>query len=343
MPGRYAPHGRGRALNARSILLLCGILLAAVIGGSLLMQADESVVEHSEEALEQEKAELSEEVLIGGVPCVPKKNLYSFLFMGIDNTASQGENYVTGGQCDTLILLVVDHTHMTYRRLPINRDTMCEVHSYSMDWKDLGTSVCQIALAHSAGDGGSRSCENAVRAVSDFLYGAEIDNYIALNMEAIPVINQLAGGVTVTIEDDFSKYDPSLEMGATIKLDDKQANHYLRGRMKVGSGTNEERMRRQNTYLDAMRGEIVARVKTNPGFASDIYEALKPYMVTNLDGRAFSRLVNALTDCEPLETLSISGTVGVDSYGFSAFEADEESVQDAAIELFYRREDDSEG
>ena len=47
------------------------------------------------------------------------------------------------------------------------------------------------------------SCENTVDAVSDMLYGIKIDGYIAMNIDAIKVINHLAGGVPVTIEDDF--------------------------------------------------------------------------------------------------------------------------------------------
>lgn len=312
-------------------------LLVVTIVLMFLNQVDDGKIEYSEEQRKQESASLDETVDVGGVRCVPKKNLKTYLFMGIDDTAEQGENYVMGGQCDTLILLVVDQTHKTYKQLPINRNTMCDVHSYDMDgWKDLGTTYVQIALAHSSGDGGPRSCENVVDAVSTFLYGIHIDNYIALNVEGIPTINHLAGGVTVSIEDDFSNADPSLIMGETVKLTDEQAISYLRGRMIVGDGTNEARMRRQQNYLTSMREQMSERVKADSSFAADVYEALSPYMVTDMNGKAFSRLVNTLTDCQSDGYVEITGTIGEDEFEFATFEADPESVRDAVIDLFYR-------
>ena len=40
------------------------------------------------------------------------------------------------------------NTNKTYQRLPINRNTICQVRSYDMEWNDLGTTSMQIALAH---------------------------------------------------------------------------------------------------------------------------------------------------------------------------------------------------
>jgi anionic cell wall polymer biosynthesis LytR-Cps2A-Psr (LCP) family protein len=71
----------------------------------------------------------------------------------------------------------------------------------------MGTSEIQIAYAHAVGDGGAFSCENVVEAVSNYLGGVDIQSYIAMNIDSIAKINQLVGGVTVTIEDDFSAID----------------------------------------------------------------------------------------------------------------------------------------
>ena len=89
-------------------------------------------------------------------------------------------------------------------------------------------------------------------AVSNMLYGNRIEGYISLNMDSIKILNHLAGGVPVTIEDDFSQSDPSLVMGQNITLTDDQAMHYVHDRMNVGDGTNECRMRRQKAYVDAL-------------------------------------------------------------------------------------------
>ena len=196
---------------------------------------------------------------------------------------------------------------------------------------------CQIALAHAQGDGGAMSCENAVRAVSELLYGVEIDNYIALEMAAIPTVNHLVGGVTVTIEDDFSASDPSLKMGQTVTLTDRQAMNFVHDRMNIVSdGTNEGRMRRQEAYMDGLREKLLALAREDGTYALQVYDALEPSMVTNMNGKAFSRFVNGLTACEALENPVIAGRIGEDELGFATFEPDAESLRDAVISMFYR-------
>ena len=323
--------------------LVIPILLIAVLGAAglfALQRADRVEIVYDEEARAKEAAVLSDVVDVGGISCTPKRNIRSYLIMGIDNTASRGEGYVTGGQCDVLNLLVVDHTNMTYQYLPINRNTICDVRWYDVDGNDMGTSEIQIAYAHAVGDGGAFSCENAVEAVSNYLGGVEIQSYIAMNIDSIGKINQLVGGVTVTIEDDFSAIDPSLVKGETITLTDEQAETFVRARMNMkDDSTNEARMRRQQVFLDALREQMLEKAKEDAGDALGVYESLEPEMVTNMNGKAFSRLVNGLTECENLGPIEITGSIGRDDLGYDTFVADKDSVRDATIALFYKPAD----
>lgn len=50
-----------------------------------------------------------------------------------------------------------------------------------------------------------------------------IDGYAMVNVGAVSVVNDMVGGVTVTIEDDFSEVDPTLKMGETVTLMGEQA------------------------------------------------------------------------------------------------------------------------
>ena len=330
MTGRgYMDHRKKRTLKKQGILL--AILVALLIPGAVVLHAIDT------HQTVQTKDSLDEDVVeINGVACTLRNNIKTYLFMGIDDTAEKGENYITGGQCDTLQLLVVDQTRNTYSRLPINRNTLTEVRSYDEEGEDLGTSVCQIAYAHAHGDGGGTlSCENTVEAVSNYLGGIDIDGYAALNMEGVGLLNHLAGGVTVTIEDDFSQYDPTLVQGETIRLSDEQALHFVRGRMTVGDGKNESRMRRQEQFLEALRGAMTEKVKADSGFAAEVYDTLTDVMVTDLTGKEFSRLANAMVTCQSQGIVEIQGAIGEDNQGFSTFEPDQESVDDARLALFY--------
>ena len=327
-----------RQRSRRSLIPL--IVISAVLAAAglfALQKADNVEIVYDEEARAKEAAVLSDVVDVGGISCTPKRNIRSYLIMGIDDTAAQGDGYVMGGQCDVLNLLVVDHTNMTYQYLPINRNTICDVRWYDVDGNDMGTSEIQIAYAHAVGDGGTFSCENTVEAVSNYLGGVEIQSYIALGMSSIATINRLVGGVTVTIDDDFSATDPSLVKGETITLTDEQAETFVRARTSMkDDSTNEARMRRQQVFLDALRTQMLEKAKADAEYALYVYDSLEPEMVTNMNGKAFSRLVNGLTKCENQGTVEITGTIGEDDLGYATFIADKDSVRDAAIALYYR-------
>lgn len=291
------------------------------------------------QASDFQDSDMPDTVEINGIKCRPKTRLKTYLFMGIDTESTDGSEaeQSAAGQCDVLRLVVIDQNEDTYAVLPINRDTITEVKSLEDDGTYIATSEVQIALAHANGDGGTVSCENTVDAVSNLLYGQYIDGYAALSMDAISVLNHLAGGVTVTIEDDFSKVDPSMKTGETITLTDEQAVYYVRGRMNVGDGTNESRMRRQEQYLNALSEIFRKKFAEDESYVQEVYNALEDYMVTTLSGNDCSRLAKAMMENEPLGTLEIEGAISEDYLGYSQFIPDEDSLADTVIRLFYNR------
>lgn len=289
----------------------------------------------------KKEAEVSADtVTINGVKCKPNWDVQTYLFMGIDakgkkHKRTEGDNT---GQCDVLELLVIDTKNNTYHKLPINRDTITDVKSLDSDGSYLATSKVQIALSHANGDGMEQSCENTVDAVSNMLYGIRIDGYISLTMDSIKVLNHLAGGVPVTIEDDFSKSDKSLVMGQTVTLTDDQAMHYVHDRMNVGDGTNECRMRRQKEYINALFPLYKAKLEADSGFINEFYNDLSDYMVTDMSVGEMGNIANMIVNSEDKGELSIKGTNAVNKEdGFNEFTMDETSRGDVAMELFFNK------
>lgn len=329
-----------RKVVRKLIPLFLAVIVVAATAGIISQTADRKKMDHdTQEAANDQTEDIVE---INGVKCVPKRNIKTYLFMGLDSQgeAKAAEEYDGTGQCDTLQILVLDDVNHTYTRLPINRDTMTEVNTLDENGYYLGTTTMQISLAHASGDGMEKSCENTVDAVSNLLYGQTIDGYASLNMDSIKVLNHLAGGVTVTIEDDFSKEDPSLKMGDTITLTDEQAMHYVHGRMNVGDGTNENRMRRQTQYLEALKPILLEKCQADNTFPLDIYDGLEPYMVTNLTRNNFINLAAELTECEEQDSLEIKGTNAMGDTGFNEFTVDEDSLAETVIQLFYDKVED---
>ena len=330
---------KGKVLRKLLPLFIAVVVIAAAAGiASRTIDNQEVKTDETQQAAVEPQPQ-EEIVEINGVRCTPKKNIKTYLFMGLDaqGEAEASEEYDGTGQCDTLQLLVIDETNNTYTRLPINRDTMTDVNSLDDDGTYLATTYMQISLAHATGDGMEMSCENTADAVSGLLYDQPIDGYASLNMDSIEVLNHLVGGVTVTIEDDFSKEDPTLRMGETVTLTDEQAMHYVRGRMNVGDGSNEGRMRRQSQYLSALKSMLIQKCQEDRAFALDIYDALEPYMVTSLSRNDFINLAADLINAEEQTAPEIKGSNGEGETGFNEFTVDENSLADVVIQLFYDR------
>ena len=64
-------------------------------------------------------------------------------------------------------------------------------------------------------------------------------------MTAIRVLNDLVGGVSVTMEEDGTQIDPAFVKGATVRLSGSQAEAFVRARMGLENDTNLARMQRQ--------------------------------------------------------------------------------------------------
>lgn len=160
---------------------------------------------------------------------------------------------------DFLRLVAIDSTAKTVFQVQIDRDTMTPITILGVLGNRSGVRTTHICLAHSFGDGGAQSCELTVDAVSNLLFGSQIDYYVAMNLDGISVLNDWVGGVTVTLEDDFSALDAAMTQGTTLTLAGEQAEIYVRSRRNVGVGTNETRMKRQQEYISLLSSKLDAQ------------------------------------------------------------------------------------
>lgn len=318
----------------KKLALTLGAVLVFCIAIAVIFQAIDRQKLREQEAYE---AELGV-VVINGKKYLPKKNIETYLFMGIDSmdTVQKAEDYDDWHQNDFLVLMVRDISEGTFKTLAINRNTITAVKSLDLDNSYLGETDMQIAFAHASGDGLEASCENTVDAVSGLLYGQKIDGYAAVNMGAISIINHMAGGVTVTIEDDFSAVDASLKMGETVTLTDEQAVHFVHDRWNVADETNENRMKRQSVYMDGLKTNIKEKCQEDSGYPLELYDSLQDYMVTDISKSKFSKLALLVVKDKDEGELSIAGTEGMDELDFATFEVDEESLGAVVAELFYK-------
>ncbi len=276
----------------------------------------------------------SEEVTAtyNGITYRQKDGLTSVLLIGVDHESGK-----SGGQADFLQLIVIDSKAKTVQRLSIDRDTMTPITVLGVLGNRSGVRTAQISLSHGFGDGKEESCGLTVEAVSNLLLGEMINFYLAMNLDGITALNDFAGGVTVTLEDDFSAIDPTMNMGTTLTLMGSQAETYVRGRMSVGVGTNEARMKRQEQYVSKLFNQLDEKLTANQNAVGELYDTLSPYLVTDLSrGRLINEVWNA-KDYERTELITISGEHKIGSDGFMQFYAEEDSIEQAVLALFYEK------
>lgn len=265
------------------------------------------------------------------------KDVEAYLFMGVDR---QGEAddvgmFRAGGQADVQLLMVIDNANERFRVFQLDRNTMVDMDILSLSYEKISTVSQQLALAYSYGDGVEKSCENNIKSVSNFLYGIPIDGYAALKMDSIEILNDMVGGVTVTIEDDLTPEDPTLIQGETIKLQGKQAFHFVHARMTVGDGKNTSRMRRHRAFLHGFEEQLRASMEADPEFVLKLYAALQDYLVTDMGSGVIAQIAQQCQNYENGGVLTVAGETVIGKNEWEEFYPDENDLRRIVLDLFY--------
>lgn len=267
----------------------------------------------------------------------PKKRLSAILLIGTDQETAdeQIHDFRSGGQADFLVLMVADDNAETITPIQINRDAVTQIHTLNSFGQDAGLWTAQICLSHSFGDGREQSCEFTVDAVSRYLNDVPIEKYIAMSLDGITVFNDALGGVEVTLEDDFSAYDAAMTPGATILLQGKQAEYFVRMRYHVGEQSNVSRLARQKVYMEQAKEALKEKVRSDSRFAEDFLETLTPYIITDMSKGRLINFANLFDSYEIRPMMEIEGESIVGANGLMEFHADEASLQSVVLSVFY--------
>jgi len=244
-------------------------------------------------------------------------------------------NHRNNTQSDLLLLVVFDNTNESYRIIQINRDTMTGIRKYDVFGQYAGILRTQIALSHIYGTGGDDSCQDTAFAVSRLLYDVDIDNYLQITMSAVPILNDLVGGVDVTIEDNFEGVDDTLVIGQTVHLQGEHALTFVRARMTMpDDDTNEARMRRQQTYMTAFMEALGNILQEDPDFATRAFQTVGDYLISNMTTDRFEELTARFNEYEE-EAIIIPEGESVMGETYREFYVDEDALQQLVVDTFY--------
>ena len=321
-----------RKVQAKKLVYICLVLILVLVMLFSGLQILESIVRSRDPEPVGEVSSVTIER--DGVEYFPRQDITVMLLMGIDEygPVKASESYNNTGEADMVALAIFDETNQKIDVLCLNRDTMLEMPALGLGGKNAGTAFGQLALSHTYGTGLKDSCENTLKTVSDFLYGVKINYYVSMNMDAIAILNDAVGGVTVNVTEDFSDVDETITQGE-ITLKGQQAIHYVQVRKDVGDQKNISRMERQKAY---MKGFVEAFKQANQeeNFVLNTYESVSDYIVTNFTTKSISATMNQYKDYALGEVITPEGENKLDGEHYE-FYADEQALDALILRLLY--------
>lgn len=315
--------------------LVCLLLIGIICYSGFRVLEATVFFDRAEES--EEQAYVSKTIERDGIKYFPKQDIETFLIIGVDQDGPMKKTAYaeTTAMADDLMVLVFDKTKEKVDVVTLNRDTMTEIPVLDAEGKFIGSGTAQLAVSYAYGDGVERSAENTIKAVTDLLYGIDIDHYVALNMDAIKILNDAVGGVTVNVTDDFYLVDPDITYGYYTLYGD-EALTYVRARKDVGEHLNINRMDRQIEYMENFYEKLRHVPEEDPEFALDVYGELEPYMVTDCSATVLASMLDQYGRYEMGEFVVPEGENQLGEK-YMEFHLDEDAFEEMVLKKFFAK------
>ena len=263
----------------------------------------------------------------------------TILYAGIDSEGKMEATpaYSDKARADSIALVILDKKHQKMSILALNRDTMTEIRRYTREGSDMGLYTSHLGYAYSYGDGGEVSCENLEEAVQLLLGDIPISDYVVTNRSSMTEINDLVGGVTVTVpNDDLADQYPDLVQGAQVTLDESNIEAFLRYRDTATDFSNEGRIQRQQAYITAYIGQFKQLLQEDLETAWNKSTEMSDHLQTSITRNKYLGLAKLL------ESVSFTDAdyyrpEGTDQLGdlHDEFYLDEDAWEKMVLDLFY--------
>lgn len=275
-------------------------------------------------------------VIYDGVEYKYNEHLSNYLFMGIDTreVIDAEEVRKEAGQADAIYLLSYDRVKKTVKCISIPRDTMTSIRTISTEGVDLGLSKDHINIQYAFGDGKEESCRLMKEAVSNLLYGVPIQSYCSVNMDGIVAAVGVLGGVDLTVPDDsLEAINPKFVKGVKVTITEKDAEQFVRYRDINQAQSAIVRMNRQKVFMEAFMEAAKVKADNNTELLVDMFDSLRPYMVTNMGTDLFAKLLDATYDTEDkIQDIPGEKVTGTD---YDEYHVKETQLFELILQLFY--------
>lgn len=273
-----------------------------------------------------------------GKEYVLREGVESFLVLGLDkyDGATSSDSHESGVQTDLVMLFVFDNETQQCTAIHINRDTMASVNWLGIGGTKTDTFTTQIALAYNyvADDNEKVRCGNTRDSVEKLLGGININHYVSFTIDSVSVMNDLVGGVEVTVLDDFTGIDDTLVKGEKVNLTGEQALKYVRSRYGLEDSSNSTRMKRQQQYIEALYDKTISCIQADDTFIVNLVDTMDEYVVYDSSNQEMKAFANKFDQYDFLGIRELEGELKLGEQ-FMEFYPDEDSIWENVIELFY--------
>lgn len=318
-----------------SVVAVVLVLLVGVIGAQQIESRMNVKIENAGMQMTAHmKDENTAQIFVNG-QWYRKKDVETLLVIGIDDFGSitGSSSYNNTNQADFLVLFVRNTETGESKAIHLNRDTMTDITMLGVTGEAAGVQYAQLAVAYNYGRGQQDSCRNTADAISNLLYGMEIDHYIAVTMDAVPIMNDWAGGVTVEVMDDMTSADSALVFGEEIKLSGEQALAYVRTRKGLDDSTNINRMERQRQYASAWVTQAQGQLNDSESVMQFIMQ-MSDYHYSDCTVEELAEFAGRLGENPSVDIYELPGE-SVHGEQYMEFYVNEEGVQQLVLDLFY--------
>ncbi|MBR7826795.1 LCP family protein [Actinospica sp. MGRD01-02] len=180
------------------------------------------------------------------------------LFIGSDSRAggnqTLGGGAVTGARSDTTMVFDAPADRRRGTEVSIPRDSMVQIPDCASTATSGVTVAANFGMFNSAFTEGGAPC--TVKTVES-LTGLTLTHYIAIDFEGVVGVVDALGGVKVCVTQAIDDADSGLDIPAgTTTLTGKQALAFVRLRHSVGDGSDLERIKRQQYFLDQLEQQV---------------------------------------------------------------------------------------
>lgn len=273
------------------------------------------------------------------------KNIFAMAFLGIDQEelkTSDQTDFV--GASDAMIILTVDLKTGKAKAIALPREIMTTMNTYDEKTGEFRQEEThQLYLAYAYANGGEQSGQNALNAIRRVLLNVSIDKYYALDLAGINAINDAVGGII--LKSKLDNQAMGLEKGKIVTLKGDMAETYVRSRSLVEVTGSLDRLDRQVQYVESFVSQVAPAIMTDITTVQRLYNVATQYSNTNLTLGNLTYLASFLTSKGTInfETYTIDGKMEsymdekLEDQAHAAFYADEDSVMQTVLDVFYTR------